>query len=332
MMRIFILLLILLSALNTSAQDESAMNMISRVSPDGTIPEDIRSSKSLLLISCDPGVACDAWEDMAVEAQPLLAESGIDAVATYFFEDVLSGVEPFRAFMSEFDDRGISHLVILRHTKEGYTILLTTFDDKEFIKDGQSGWETTSPELRQALNNMYRAVSSSGQKLRNLLILSVPEYGEMVDIFPARRAEFYDLNFASDKLAVYPFADTARIREVMSAYPYEYEIIDPSIPEKELRSEGFDFVLYYVHTRAENTKRLLGYEVNDKETSYISESIRDGKPIAQSLNKNTSVYKFYIKQVYSGNIFLGKKWDASQEWEQALSNYIALLRNELIRD
>lgn len=332
MMRIFIILLICLSALNINAQDQSAMNIISRISPDGTIPKDIRSGKSLLLISCDPAVRCDSWESLALEAQPLLAESGIDAVATYFFQDILSGVEPFRVFMSEFESRGISHLVILQHTQEGYSILLTSFDNKEFIQDGQSGWETNATELRQALNNMNSAVSNSGQKLRNLLILNVPEFGEMVDIFTARRAEFYDLNFSSDKLAVYPFADTAKIREVMSAYPYEYEIIDASIPEKELRSEGFDFVLYYVHTQAENTKRLLGYEVNEKETSYISESILDGKPVAQSLDKDTSVYKFYIKQVYSGNIFLGKKWDAAPTWEQALSNYIALLRNELIRD
>lgn len=314
------------------AQDREAAGLMERLNLESAIPEDIRSGKSLLLLVCDPGVTCDNWTTMAAEAQPYLADAGVDAVATYYMEDILSGPDPFRAFMSEFGDRQITHLVIIRHATDGYTVTLTTFDDKEFITEGQSAWQTSSPELRQALTSMYRAVHSSGQQLRNLLILDQPEYGDMVDIFTGRRAEFYDLNFSSDKLAIYPFADTAKIREVMEDYPYRYEIIDPSIPEKELRSEGFEFVLYYVHTRGGNAKRLLGYEVNEQETSYVSEAIVNGRPVVKSYPRDTHLYKFYIKHVYSGNIFLGKKWDASAQWDEALSNYIALLKNELIRD
>ena len=331
-MRALVVIIVFLSFLPAMAQDFSAREMIDRLNADGTVPDDIRSGKSLLLISCDSDLNCENWTNMAADAQSELADAGVDAVATYYFEDILSGVDPYRIFMEEFKDRQITHLVLINHSSQGYTINLTEFNEKEFIAEGQKGWQTQSPELREALNQANRAVSNSGQRLRNFLILDQPEYGEMIDIFTGRRAEFYDLNFSSDKLAVYPFADTAVIREVMASYPYEYEIIDPSIQEKELRSEGFEFVLYYVHTRAENTKKLLGYEVNDKETSFVSEAIMDNKPVLTSYPKDRHVYKFYIKHVYSGNIFLGKKWDASPEWDQALANYISLLRNDLLKN
>ncbi len=331
-MRIFYIFLLVLFSHIVGAQDHSAGSLISRLHVDGTLPDDIRSGKSLLLISCDSSVSCDNWRTMASETQPRLADAGVDAVATYYMEDILSGADPFAAFMDQFGSRQVTHLVILHHSSTGYDVILTQFNEKEFISEGQKAWSTHSPELRQALNNVYRAVANSGQPLRNLLILDQPEYGEMADIFTGRRAEFYDLNFSSDKLAVYPFADTAEIRRVMSAYPYKYEIIDPSVPEKELRSEGFEFVLRYVHTRAENTKRLLGYEVNEKETSYVSEIMVDGKPVLRSFPRDEHVYKFYIKHVYSGNIFLGKKWDASPSWQEALTNYLITLRNELLRN
>lgn len=306
--------------------------MVERIIVNGTLPEDIRSGKSLMLIMCDSTTSCENWKQLAEEAQPVLAQSGIDAVATYYFEDVLSGVEPFRTFLTEFESRNITHLVIIRQSINGYDVLLTPFHKNDLIKEGQPAWKTSSAELSKAMQNIYLAASNSGYKVRNFLILRQPEYGNMVNIFQARRAEFYDLNFSSDKLAVYPFADTAEIHRVMEAYPYKYEIIDASIPEKELRSEGFDFVLYYVHTRAENTKKLLGYEANDKVTSYISETLKDGKTTLSTISKETPVYKFYIKHVYSGNIFLGKKWDAATQWQDALSNYIALLRQELLRE
>jgi hypothetical protein len=313
------------------AQDRSAQSFVDSLR-QGEFPKDIRSGKSLLLLMCDNSISCDNWRQVAEEVQPVLAQSGIDAVATYFFEDILSGVEPFRKFKAEFESRNITHLVIMRMGPTGYTVYLTAFNKTDFIKPDQTAWQTESPELSNVVDNIYRAASNSGEKLRNFLILRQPEYGPMIDIFDARRAEFYDLNFESDKLAVYPFADTAKIRQVMASYPYSYEIIDPSIPEKELRSEGFDFVLYYVHTRAENTKKILGYEPNEKVNSYVSESVVDGKPVINSYSKETPVYKFYIKHVYSGNIFLGKKWDAAPEWEVALQSYISLLRKELLRE
>ncbi len=332
MMRVFIFLLAVATVTFARAQDRKAEDLINRIEIDGAIPKDFRSGKSLLLISCSEQTDCTDWREMAAEAQPFLADAGIDAIATYFLEDILSGVEPSRTFLQAFDDREITHLVFLRHDTGGYQVILTEFNPREFVLEGQAGWDTKAPELRDAMTNTYRAVSTSGQKLRNLLILNQPEFGDMVNIFTGRRAEFYDLNFESDKLAIYPFADTAQIREVMADYPYKYEIIDPEIPEKELRSEGYDFVLYYVHTRAENAKKLLGYEVNDKETSFVSESMEDGKPVLNTYSKDSEVYKFYIKHVYSGNIFLGKKWDAAPDWPTALSNYISLLRNELLNN
>ena len=76
---------------------------------------------------------------------------------------------------------------------------------------------------------------------------------------------------------------------------------------------------------------MLEYPVTDTETDYVSEATKDGMPRVNSYHVNTPVYKFYIKHIYTGNVFLGKKWDAAPTWEEALNNYLDNLRNELVR-
>ena len=58
----------------------------------------------------------------------------------------------------------------------------------------------------------------------------------------------------------------------------------------------------------------------------------NGKLAVESYNVNTPVYKFYIKHIYSGNIFLGKRWDAAPSKGGALKNYVANLSNELVKN
>ena len=98
------------------------------------------------------------------------------------------------------------------------------------------------------------------------------------------------------------------------------------------RKQGYQYILYYVNAAAKSVKEILEYEISDSETDYVSEVIRDGKAEVQSLSVNAPVYKFYIKHIYSSNVFLGKRWDAASDWQMALDNYIYNLRNELVRN
>ncbi|MEJ2003623.1 MAG: hypothetical protein P8X57_01370 [Cyclobacteriaceae bacterium] len=114
----------------------------------------------------------------------------------------------------------------------------------------------------------------------------------------------------------------------MKFYPYKWDFVDPGDSEREIRSDGYQFILHYVHTTGESVRELLEYDA--EADSYVSTSIKNGEPYDVSYDKDLPVYKFYIKHIYSGNVFLGRTYDAAPSWEEALRMYIANLRKELL--
>lgn len=298
-----------------------------------SIPEKLLQGKSLLIFKTAAiletnGIRPD-WMAMADVVQPYLQRCGIDAVATYHYDDIVSGKETEEAFLFRFKNRMITHLVLVEQTRSGFEIRVAKFDKITLIDTTTPVWYTSAVELKEAANKLFLATSQSGQKFSNRLVLAVPEKGLLVKPIQGRRSEFYDLNLQSDQLAIVPFADTSRIRNVMESYPYKYDFVSGDTPERELRSDGFQFILYYVHSTGEAVRTMLEYPVNDEEDAYVSESFNGETPVAYTYDKNKTVYKFYIKHIYSGNIFLGKKYDAAPSWEEALNLYIANMREQL---
>jgi hypothetical protein len=41
------------------------------------------------------------------------------------------------------------------------------------------------------------------------------------------------------------------------------------------------------------------------------------------------VYKYYVKHINSGDIYLGEQWDGDDTWQDALFNHISLIINKL---
>ncbi len=273
------------------------------------------------------------WKSLAKKVQPGFKRAGLDAVLHYYLEDIFSGKESYNTFLDYFDDRDVKNAAFIFEENGYYTITITGLQDRQhLIKKGQTAWQIKGKDLNAMLNDLYRACANSGLERENWLILEVPEYGEMINPIKAKRNEFYDLNFSSEKLAVPMNLDTAQLSKVLTTYPYKWGFVDPDIPEKELRSQGYQYILYAVNSTGKAVKEMLDYQTTDAETDYISEVMVDRKLGVHSYNIHTPVYKYYIKHIYSGNVFLGKRWDAAPNWQQALKNYINNLRNELVKN
>jgi hypothetical protein len=113
-------------------------------------------------------------------------------------------------------------------------------------------------------------------------------------------------------------------------YPLKYKITEPGISEQELRKKGSMYVLCYVYSRGSVAKKLLGYDNSKSETALVSMMYPDnGQPQLKNIPAEAFVYKFYIKHIDSGNVFLGTKWDADTTWDQALKNQIRGFKTEL---
>ncbi|UII28021.1 hypothetical protein LVD15_06240 [Fulvivirga maritima] len=301
------------------------------------LPKDILKTKSMVLVdvppkSTDPYIRGN-WKALAEAAQPGFRKAGIDAVVYYHMDDIYSGKESFDAFMGNFNGREIENVVFLTQENGMIKLILSkVHDETHLIVPGQAAWKAENADMKDLMTNLYRIAANSSQDRENLLVTTVPEFGEMPRVIKARRGEYYDLNFSSEKLAIPMFADTVAISQAMINYPYEYGFVDPEREEKKLRSDGYQYILYYVHSTAKSVKEMLEYPIKESETAFISEVIVDDKTRTTSNNINTPVYKFYIKHIYSGNVFLGKRWDAAPRWQDALINYVDNLRNELVRN
>ena len=337
MRRSLIIALFIITSLSVEAQKDVFFSRLNTLTIVDELPPELLSSKTVVLVrvpykSRNPDVRGD-WKPMTEIAQKGFHKSGIDAVAYYYIDDIMSGPESYHEFLNEFDDRNLSHSAILEFDGSKYTLTLLKLKDRQFLlKENQEAWRIEGSDLNKMFADVYRKAANSRQPHTNLLIIDTPEFGQMVDVVTGKRAEYYDLNLSSFTLGIIPFADTAQINKVMKLYPYKWTYLEADFDEKELRSDGIQYVLYYVNTTAKSAKMMLEYPFNSNETAFVSEVIIDGKSEITSQNINAEVYKFYIKQLRSNNTFIGKRWDAGYTWQQGLLNYINNMRNELIRN
>lgn len=261
-----------------------------------------------------------------------LVRTGIDATAYFKIDGVLAGGDVTQSFAEYFTKREISNLIIIRKLSSGFAIHVTSFNGKEDLVDpGQSAWSTQSNSLSDALNDVYRSALASNKK-KNLLINEIPETDLPVRIIDGERSETFAYDLKVDNLAVVKFGNEQldkELDEIFKIYPFRYKLVDQAIPDKELRNQGFHFVLCFVQTRGRIGRELLGYSVSKSESAFVSVSYPDGQMQLKTIPADVPVFKFYVRHLDSGNVFLGTKWDAETSWQQALKNLIKGLKAEL---
>jgi hypothetical protein len=74
---------------------------------------------------------------------------------------------------------------------------------------------------------------------------------------------------------------------------------------------------------------LLGYDMSKASNAIASISYVDGQLQLKTIPASTIIYKFYFKHLENSNVYLGTKWDAETDWQQALLNQIKGLKTEL---
>ncbi|MEO1053762.1 MAG: hypothetical protein AAFX87_24205 [Bacteroidota bacterium] len=329
----------------TQAQNSSQRSVDFGTLKYGTnFPKTLLSTKSVVLVQIKgfDGKGED-WKTYVSEAQSFFKKSGIDAVAYYNLDNVFSGQETTAAFSRELDKRGVKNLIFLVKESPSSTrssVVITTFNEKATLIDpGQEAWKTESANLKDALNQVYRSTANAGLKKSNYLINDMVEFGALPNIIKSGRFEIFSTDLRIDKLAIPKFendeAGNEELAKIFEGYPYQYQLTDPSFDVEELKSRGFRFIVYSLQMEGYEIKQLLNYEVNDNETDYVT--IRRGTDGSTSgtlvtISVKKPVYKYYIKHLYSNNVFLGDKWDADITWQAALNNHVSNLKEALVKE
>lgn len=282
------------------------------------------------MVFYDPAFAMDELKSIQLGFQRI----GIDAVGYFQGDKVVAGRDAIRAHADYLVTREISFLIFLSRSAGTFTFTITPFNgDMAFVTPDQPAWRRSSGKIDDLLITIYRD-SWLTEKKKNFLINDSPEMEIPINIITGRRTELFPIDLKTDNMAIPKLADTTAASRMLSLlneiypYPTRLKITEDPAVEKDLRRQGFSFVLRYVYCRGKAARELLGYDVSKNESAYGSVTYPNGTPQLKTISVDVPVYKFYIKHIESGNVFLGTKWDADEDMLQALKNYIQGFKTE----
>lgn len=300
--------------------------LFSELPASDALPEKLLSTRSVVLYSYSLS------QKELNDVHATMVRAGVDAVAYFEIDRVFAGADVELAFGKYFIKREFSTFVIVEKDDAAFRITITPFNGKEnLIEPDQVAWRVESSSISETLRVFYNTAFNTLKK-QNLLINDIPESELVIPIITGRRSELFAADLKVDRLAVQRFGDPVldqELEEIMKAYPFKYALVDNTIPEPELRKQGYFYILRFVHTRGSVAKQLLDYEMNTAVTANASITYSGGQEQVKTIPSDQPIFKFYTRQIEFNNVFLGTKWDADVTWQAALINFIGGFRKEM---
>jgi hypothetical protein len=321
------LLFLLFISICSFAQPATEKSVVmSRLNYSDVVPEGLLSKRSFVLY--DESISVKELE----ETQKAFQQTGIDAVAYLINDHVLAGPDPLRTFTTYLTNRGVDFLIFFEKEKD-YSLTFVRYNNtKDLVDISAPAWKQTNSSLTEMLRMTYRTAITY-QKKQNLLINDYPETEVPLKYFIGRRNETFTNDSRSFKIAVVKWGNEkadAELEQILKEhFPVKYELVDPKLEERELGNKGFRTILRFVHTRGSVAKEILGYDLTQLATSLSTVYFVNGEADVKTIPANETIYKFYVKHIEYGNIFLGKGWDADITWQDALKNHLQAMREEL---
>jgi len=289
------------------------------------LPEDLLATRSAVFLkssSPDSTRIAHDWELLVEELHKNLVALHIDAVAYYRWQDLIAGFDASGSYIRWLKDREINQVILLSIDKENFQIyIIPTSDQPGLLATDSPSWHTRSNSLESAIKTLAITVRRTGLDIANFLIAESPEFFIDTEIFKKNRFESFQPDLKLDKLAAPLFfgndpdnlensADKELESIMRQAYPFKYELVSTKLTEDLMKKAGFQYVLRYLHAEESTLKTLLDY--TDQETS-----------------SSTVGYKYYIKHLITGDIYLGDTWDSRIRWQAALSVHLKNLKRSL---
>ncbi|MBX2895471.1 MAG: hypothetical protein KF763_08510 [Cyclobacteriaceae bacterium] len=327
-MKLRLLLCFFILSLAAEAQlAHTPESIIKNLALTNIIPDGLLAQRSVVLVQ---GAINQKELD---ETQKAFQQTGIDAVAYFDSNRVLAGADPQQAFAKYLNTRNVSFIILFTKSTAAYSLTFFRFSGKANLFDvAATGWQQSNASLKELLITVFR-FAVSNQKKQNLLVNDFPETNNTFKYFDGRRSELYTGLVKSFKVAVPSMGneqDDARLNRIMQEFfSLPFEIVDTDIPESELETKGFKTIIRFIHTTGAIARELLEYDESKTGTALASAAVINNEAQLKTIPATTPIYKFYVKQLEYGNIFLGNKWDADTDWQQALINHLYLMRQQL---
>lgn len=301
--------------IKSHAQATEVMPQLAQLKSGNTLPPELLRERSMVLIS--PGNT--SWQDLAKEIHPILQKNKIDAIAYYQLEEVMAGPDAQQELLPLLLRRQFANVLILSQNRAGeMELTIAPFSkDADFVKGNATAWYVSFNKFEQLNEAFKTALGSSSIASTNFLIPDFPAFFRAASIPANKRFETYNPDLKLDNLAIRMFPESdpnassknARLEEIARTYPYKYELVNATISEDVLRRNGFQWILSFLRAPEGNLREILGYKENAQPGGQL-------------------VHKYYVRQLYAQEIYLGDTWDANANWEQAMRAYFQNLRSK----
>ncbi len=289
------------------------------------LPEELQATRSAVFLKSSSmdstGKALD-WKAIAEELHKNLVAMHIDAVAYYRWQDLNAGFDATRSYLEVLRGREINQIILLSIAKGKFQIyIIPSSDNPGLLATDSPTWHTSSNSLDGVIETLASTVRRAGLDIANFLIAESPEFFMDTEIFIKNRFESFQPDLKLDMLAAPLFfgrdpdnleysADEDLESIMRSEYPFNYELVSTDLTEDQMKKAGFHYVLRYLHTEESTLKILLDYT-------------------GPATNPSKPGYKFYIKHLITGDIYLGNTWDSQASWQAALKMHLNNMKKSL---
>ena len=313
----------------------------------GNLPVGITSDRVCVIIHQMPEV-----EDPSL-AQKLhlnLEAMGIDAMRYLYYDQLYGGQDVYRKTLAALQKRDIGLLMFVEVSTQGVTLTLARMGTATWVDFEAKAWQAKGQTINQVLIQLANKMKTLDLPYSNYLIPQGPEFDTRVQLFSGTHFPRYPTQLKRFPLAVSLFSSlpadgaflndeqraylsqynervalkNARIQEIFSDYPYKVEFLEDQ-SDAAYSKNRYQYVLRYAYMPGDELRTALGYELDPSQTQYISTVPVEGNRTLKTLEKQKTVYKFYIQKTANGDLYAGRYYDADETWEDALYNFKALM-------
>lgn len=307
-------------------------------------PQDILSSKSLVILSAPRELGSGIWKHRATEIQAFFGEVGIDAVAFFNLDRKFAIPDVESDIPKLIKDRNVVNLIFLIIGEEGEESVIGfgPYNGKNTMYDqGAAFWVRAFTDVETVFDEMSLLFKTGAFKRTNLLVNNQPEFFDFTGpSFAANYASFPPE--LSQKVVGIPTLHS-RSGDAGAHLMVADDLHHPRIPatrtedrnnalQAVLKDSLVDMKQIDRSTRTEALLRrdgithILYYAEGDSEFIYDLFAYKDREEVPAPY-----LVKFFLKDLRNSNIFLGRTWDAQADWQGALDSFLAQIKQELAK-
>lgn len=310
------------------------------------IPEDILSSKSLVLFSVPEEDESSEWRERLDELQSFFALQGIDAMAYINQSELFPLPNQVLDIPIYLKDRKIEHLILLLigANEEPMFLAIGPYNQEvNWWNPGSNFWVRNPVEWEPMFEELDIYFKSGTLNRRNFLVNDQPEFFtpsvensfvfsssvpriKAANIQIALRAlnvEFY--NSAGPQIFSFEglFNNELRLdilnqrKDALTAFAADstnnVEIVAYNVTNRQLTRSGYDYELQYI---------TGDFELLDK---YFK-STKEREPFEGERTV------FYLRDLRRNQIYFGKEWNPQEDWFAALDQFIEAFGSALLID